>query len=104
MKNVIRCKAQVSSSPRARNISTFLTKLPKGGGISLADLQVNEVVASQSRCSSADGRQQKRIEFESELLDDAYERCRCVCAEYAKTFYLGVEPNIFLSLFLFQVK
>ena len=98
MNNVIRCKAQVSSSPRIRSINSLLTKLPNSGGISLADLQVNEVVASQSRCSSADGRQQKRIELDAELLEDAYERCRCVCAEYAKTFYLGMEPNICLAL------
>ncbi|XP_020254297.1 bifunctional 15-cis-phytoene synthase, chromoplastic-like [Asparagus officinalis] len=29
------------------------------------------------------------MKMSDELLEDAYERCRCVCEEYAKTFYLG---------------
>lgn len=32
------------------------------------------------------------------LLNEAYERCGEVCAEYAKTFYLGTLPHLFLSL------
>ncbi|KAJ0778490.1 putative 15-cis-phytoene synthase [Helianthus annuus] len=30
-----------------------------------------------------------RPEFHPEFLDEAYDRCRDICAEYAKTFYLG---------------
>ena len=36
-----------------------------------------------------------------ELLAEAYERCGEVCAEYAKTFYLGADPDpcaFFLAL------
>lgn len=93
--NVFLCRAQDSSSPGTLKIDTMLTKQPKGGAILLAELRVDEVVTRQSRCSPAVDRQQhKRFMLDEVLLEDAYERCRCVCAEYAKTFYLGLEPNI----------
>lgn len=99
--DVFRCQAQVSSSPRTQKIGTPWTRLPKSSRILLADLQVNEVVERQSRCGLADDRKHKRVKPDGRLLEDAYERCRYLCAEYAKTFYLGWEPQYFFFLYVF---
>ena len=37
------------------------------------------------------------------LLKEAYDRCGKVCAEYAKTFYLGQLSNLIFGLFLYRL-
>ncbi|XP_076938951.1 phytoene synthase 2, chloroplastic-like [Bidens hawaiensis] len=59
-------------------------------GIPHTDLRVREIVQRQlqtrrddySGCGKPD-------QFHPEFLEEAYDRCRDICAEYAKTFYLG---------------
>ncbi|KAJ0962892.1 hypothetical protein J5N97_028014 [Dioscorea zingiberensis] len=84
----IRSETQVPSVPRNANktsnrrLFTNLSKL----GVSHTDLRVNEIVTRQSWCQDD---RRGMPELCASFLDDAYERCRSVCAEYAKTFYLG---------------
>ncbi|KAK7295630.1 hypothetical protein RJT34_18541 [Clitoria ternatea] len=52
--------------------------------MSLADLHVQEVVHKQSQIAPC-----SKAQFEPRFLKDSYEMCRNICAEYAKTFYLG---------------
>lgn len=58
-------------------------------GVPLADLHVQEVVQRQSQIISTPCINKPMPQFEPTFLDDAYEMCRNICAEYAKTFYLG---------------
>jgi len=60
-------------------------------GVSVADLHVQEVVEKQSQTSNFDTLCSSNFKprFEPSFLQDAYELCRNICAEYAKTFYLG---------------
>ncbi|CAK9180141.1 unnamed protein product [Ilex paraguariensis] len=59
-------------------------------GIPHTDLHVNEIVQRQSQKSAmfADDTC-RRPQFQPMFLEEAYEQCRNICAEYAKTFYLG---------------
>nr|KYP32047.1 hypothetical protein KK1_047372 [Cajanus cajan] len=56
-------------------------------GLPLADLHVQEVVHRQSQIISPCS--MPKPQFDPSFLNDAYEMCRNICAEYAKTFYLG---------------
>ncbi|KAL9332857.1 hypothetical protein ACSQ67_002467 [Phaseolus vulgaris] len=56
-------------------------------GFPLTDLHVQEVVHRQSQIISPCTKPKRQ--FHSSFLNDAYEMCRNICAEYAKTFYLG---------------
>jgi phytoene synthase len=59
-------------------------------GVSVADLHVQEVVEKQSQTTNFDTLCSNfKPRFEPSFLKDAYEMCRNICAEYAKTFYLG---------------
>ncbi|KAK2978916.1 hypothetical protein RJ640_019231 [Escallonia rubra] len=60
-------------------------------GIPHSDLQVREIVQRQSYTKSLaeDDHACKKPQFHPAFLDEAFERCRVICAEYAKTFYLG---------------
>ncbi|XP_026401303.1 phytoene synthase 2, chloroplastic-like isoform X2 [Papaver somniferum] len=84
------------------------TELPKNG-ISFTDLRLDEIVDRQSRqannnllstsSSSAKGlisnyNNNQKIVFNPRFLDEAYERCRNICAAYAKTFYLERQKAI----------
>lgn len=89
--NAIRCTTELPSSPRFHKTSNIVTKLPNSRNITLPDLQVNEVAARQSQCSLAARRHQNRLALDAAFLKEAYGRCRDVCAEYAKTFYLGTQ-------------
>ncbi|KAG4934636.1 hypothetical protein JHK82_048943 [Glycine max] len=72
-------RSEVNVAPKQRGIP----QLSKQG----VPLAVQEVVHRQSQiinhCSKP------RPLFEPTFLYDAYEMCRNICAEYAKTFYLG---------------
>nr|QCI61142.1 Phytoene synthase [Crocus sativus] len=89
--NPIRCTIQLPSIPRHDKISNIPTKLPKSHGISLTELQVNEVVVRQSRCLPTSDGNRKRVSLNATFLEEGYRRCRGVCEEYAKTFYLGTQ-------------
>ncbi|KAK8595867.1 hypothetical protein V6N12_064376 [Hibiscus sabdariffa] len=59
--------------------------------ISDMDLGVHEVVRKQSWPNNlvSDVGTSRRPRFDPMFIDDAYYKCRTICAEYAKTFYLG---------------
>ncbi|MCL7045369.1 hypothetical protein MKW94_004328, partial [Papaver nudicaule] len=85
-------------------IISAATGLSKNG-ISFTDLRLDEIVDRQSRqannvllstsSSSVKGLlnanydNNRKLVFNPIFLDEAYERCRNICAAYAKTFYLG---------------
>ncbi|PWA35064.1 squalene/phytoene synthase [Artemisia annua] len=54
-------------------------------GIPHTDLHVREIVQRQLQTR----RTNPSVSRKSEFLEEAYDRCRDICAEYAKTFYLG---------------
>nr|XP_043624565.1 phytoene synthase 2, chloroplastic-like [Erigeron canadensis] len=60
-------------------------------GIPHTDLHIREIVQRQLKIPDTSDHNYvcKKPEFHPSFLDDAYERCRVICAEYAKTFYLG---------------
>ncbi|KAK9072556.1 hypothetical protein SSX86_008990 [Deinandra increscens subsp. villosa] len=58
-------------------------------GIPHTDLRVREVVQRQLQIRPDDLSACRKPEFHPEFLEEAYDRCRDICAEYAKTFYLG---------------
>lgn len=59
-------------------------------GISCTDRFVHEIVQRQSqKIDSTMLDVCTRPNFHPMFLEEAYERCRDICAEYAKTFYLG---------------
>lgn len=60
-------------------------------GIPLADLNVDEIVERQSHANNFSREEscKKKQQFHPSFLEEAYESCRKICAEYAKTFYLG---------------
>ncbi|XP_010046684.2 phytoene synthase 2, chloroplastic [Eucalyptus grandis] len=81
-------RAQVPVAPKSSGLHTF-PELSKQV-ISLTDLQLVEIVEKQSRTSSPfPESEHRKLQFHPPFLDEAYERCRKLCAEYAKTFYLG---------------
>ncbi|KAE8665057.1 Phytoene synthase [Hibiscus syriacus] len=59
--------------------------------ISDMDLGVHEVIRRQSwpNYFASKGGTSRRPRFNPMFIDEAYEKCRTICAEYAKTFYLG---------------
>lgn len=79
-------------APKHHRTRTTFPQLSKQG-VSLADLHVQEVVERQSQTANfatlLGGPSSKPHQFEPSFLKDAYEMCRKICAEYAKTFYLG---------------
>ncbi|KAJ7009466.1 hypothetical protein NC653_000219 [Populus alba x Populus x berolinensis] len=59
----------------------------------------HEIVERRSQANSLSKQDIcRKPEFHPAFLEEAYERCRNICAEYAKTFYLG---NIHISFTLF---
>ena len=81
--------------------STVTTDSASGRSFLSAEQKVMEVVAKQAAMVDEEQRRTGLISDvrpdlansagsgAAELLDDAYVRCGEVCAEYAKTFYLG---------------
>ncbi|KAB2616402.1 phytoene synthase 2 [Pyrus ussuriensis x Pyrus communis] len=85
---VTAAKAQVITAPKQRSRPVFPELSIQG--IPLADLHVQEIVQRQSQTRSVDGEGgRRRPQFNPSFLEEAYERCKNLCAEYAKTFYLG---------------
>jgi phytoene synthase len=80
--------AEVTMAPQQRSTSIFPT-LPMHG-IPFADLHVQEIEERQSQNKNlAWDDRRKKTQLHPMFLAEAYERCRDICEEYAKTFYLG---------------
>ncbi|KAM6554930.1 hypothetical protein CsatB_015692 [Cannabis sativa] len=61
-------------------------------GIPFFDLRLQEVVKRQSQNTHTfhiDDQARRKPGFHPSFLEESYERCRCICEEYAKSFYLG---------------
>ncbi|KAF5182177.1 Phytoene synthase [Thalictrum thalictroides] len=59
-------------------------------GVSHTELRLKEIVDKQSQVHTLSlGHLWRKPEFHPMFLEESYERCRDICAEYAKTFYLG---------------
>ncbi|XVF69798.1 hypothetical protein PTKIN_Ptkin11bG0110300 [Pterospermum kingtungense] len=76
-------RAQVITAPK---ISISFLELTKQG-IPHTDLRVQEIVTRQSWPNNLLA--YRKPQFHPMFLEEAYNRCRNICAEYAKTFYLG---------------
>ncbi|KAG6781805.1 hypothetical protein POTOM_014720 [Populus tomentosa] len=85
---VTRAKAEAITAPKRSSGHAFPQLLKQG--IPHTDLQVHEIVERQSQANVL-GKQDtcRKSEFHPMFLEEAYGRCRNICAEYAKTFYLG---------------
>nr|TKS05025.1 hypothetical protein D5086_0000137190 [Populus alba] len=54
------------------------------------DLRVHEIVERQPQANNLAKQDAcRRVEMNLTLLEEAYKRCRNICAEYARTYYLG---------------
>lgn len=64
-------------------------------GIPLTHLRIQEVVKRQSQVHSSaiEDQARRKPQFHPSFLEEAYERCRVICKEYAKSFYLGTIPH-----------
>ncbi|KAM5582311.1 phytoene synthase 2, chloroplastic-like [Rosa sericea] len=81
-------RAEVITAPKQRSTRIFPELSIQG--IPVADLHVQEIVRRQSKTyNTANGGTSRKPQFDPSFLEEAYERCRNICAEYAKTFYLG---------------
>jgi phytoene synthase len=81
-------RSELTMVPKHR--TTTLFPQLSNQGVSVADLHVQEVVEKQSQTTNFDTLCSNfKPRFEPSFLKDAYEMCRNICAEYAKTFYLG---------------
>ncbi|KAG6679522.1 hypothetical protein I3843_14G134900 [Carya illinoinensis] len=81
-------RAEVTVAPQHRTTRIF--PLLSKDGIPLADLHVQEIIERQSQ-NNILAREDpcKKPRFHPTFLEESYEKCRNICAEYAKTFYLG---------------
>lgn len=86
-------RSEVNVAPKQRGIP----QLSKQG----VPLAVQEVVHRQSQIISPCSKLKPL--FKPIFLNDAYEMCRNICAEYAKTFYLGTQLQSKSTLFLICV-
>ncbi|CAM8967703.1 unnamed protein product [Rhodiola kirilowii] len=86
-----RAEAVIADPRRTRSSPQLFPQLSKLG-VPHSDLQVNEIVERQSMAKNGGfigDSAFTKAKFEPMFLNKAYERCRHICAEYAKTFYLG---------------
>lgn len=66
-------------------------------GIPHTDHNIHEIFQRQSQTNRFSIKDALgRPEFHPMFLEEAYERCKIICAEHAKTFYLGTLKNTFL--------
>lgn len=104
-------EAGAGSSLRFR-VQSSVTTEPTGRSFLSAEQKVFEVVAKQAAMVDEQQRRSGSISLQdvrtdltagsaAELLDEAYVRCGEVCAEYAKTFYLGQVCVSLLIVLLF---
>lgn len=86
--SVTTARAQVITAPKTSIISPAgLTKQ----GVLHTDLRVQEIVTRQSCWPNNLAKEcnYRKPQFHPMFLDEAYNKCRNICEEYAKTFYLG---------------
>lgn len=90
---VTRTRAEVITAPnRSSSRHANFPRLVKQA-IPHTDLRVHEIVERQSQNNNLTKQDAcRKTEFHPMFLEEAYERCRKICAEYAKTFYLGLNP------------
>jgi phytoene synthase len=84
-------RAEVTLAPKQSRGMRVFPELSKQG-VLLADLRIQEIVKRQSPIHNLVMRQHlvcRKPQFHPLFLQEAYERCRTICAEYAKSFYLG---------------
>lgn len=86
------------------NSTTRIFPLLSKDSIPLADLHVEKIIErhSQNNILAREDSCKRPQFFHSMFLEEAYEKCRNICAEYAKTFYLGPFPS-FISLDLSNI-
>ncbi|KAL5766908.1 hypothetical protein ACOSP7_017525 [Xanthoceras sorbifolium] len=87
-------RASTTIAPRERRRSSQSQVFPglSKQGISHSDLNVREIVEKQSQSqylAMEDDACRRNPEFHPMFLEEAFERCGKLCAEHAKTFYLG---------------
>lgn len=91
---VTRARAQVITAPNKSATITSTTASPHllKQAIPHSDLHILDIVERQSQASTSLAHQDacRKPEFHPLFLEEAFERCRNICAEYAKTFYLGL--------------
>ncbi|KAH8522970.1 hypothetical protein H0E87_003581 [Populus deltoides] len=102
---VTRARAEVIAAPKRSSQRAFPRLLKHG--IPHTDLQVHEIVERQSQANSLSKQDIcRKPEFHPAFLEEAYERCRNICAEYAKTFYLGnihIPSTLFITCIVLDV-
>ena len=86
---IIRNGGGVTAAPRSSETLKFQTLSKQG--IALGHLKVEEIVERQSEGNHFLREEgcKRKMKFQASFLEEAYESCRKICAEYAKTFYLG---------------
>ncbi|XP_057785572.1 phytoene synthase 2, chloroplastic-like [Salvia miltiorrhiza] len=77
--------------PNTRKKQISQTELSVHIGTASTDLFVHEIVERQTRKADTTSDLCKNPSFHPMFLEEAYGRCRDLCAEYAKTFYLGTQ-------------
>ncbi|XP_075489597.1 phytoene synthase 2, chloroplastic-like [Primulina tabacum] len=89
-KTSARSEVIISIPKKLRKDSSHLPELSIKNGICSTDEVVREIVHRQSKNINPNAyNARRRPSFHPMFLDEAYERCKDICAEYAKTFYLG---------------
>lgn len=87
--NGIRAEATVAAPNR--KIATKFTELSVQS-IPHSNLHINEIVKRQTNRSFA-YQSCRKPQFDPAFLEEAYEQCKNLCSEYAKTFYLGTTES-----------
>ncbi|XP_031101313.1 phytoene synthase 2, chloroplastic-like [Ipomoea triloba] len=79
------------ASVKAQVLISAPTKQAPLPQLSVPQIPIREIVYRQSQRNSLQLDTNSRPRFHPMFLEEAYERCRNICAEYAKTFYLGTQ-------------
>lgn len=79
-------------------------------GIPHSDYQIHEIVRRQQQShnhnsfsSRNNNDVRQNLLFHPMFLEEAYQRCKNICAEYAKTFYLGTHIYIHIHIIIFNL-
>lgn len=87
------------AAPKRKSSSTIFPELSVQS-IPHTDLHVREIVKRQTKIrfvvDDFDHHSCRKPQFHPAFLEEAYEQCKNICSEYAKTFYLG---STLVSLF-----
>ncbi|CAI9106738.1 OLC1v1005957C1 [Oldenlandia corymbosa var. corymbosa] len=84
--NSIRAEVLIADPKRGERVFPELTIQ----GIPRDDFHISEIVKKQSQTNGFFRKGSlRKVNFNPMFLEEAYQRCQIICAEYAKTFYLG---------------